>query len=279
MTAGMLVAGVSAWHLARGSDTEMFGRAIRIALPVVLVATLFTTVVGHGQAQLMTQQQPMKMAAAEALYDTTSHASLSAFAVAPFEAHPSRSSFDVRVPDLLSILATNSLGGTVEGINTLQAKYQARYGPGDYRPVIGVTYWSFRVMAGIGILLIVLTGYGMWLLWRGTLERSRWFLRLTTWAIALPILANTAGWLFTEMGRQPWVVYGVLRTAAGVSPSVTVGVASVLTSLVVFTLLYGALAVVDGVLMVRYAAAGPPSAESLEPQTDTDEPRPLAVAY
>jgi len=273
MTAGMLVAGVSAWHLARGSDTEMFGRAIRIALPVVLVATLFTTVVGHGQAQLMTQQQPMKMAAAEALYDTTSHASLSAFAVAPFEAHPSRSSFDVRVPDLLSILATNSLGGTVEGINTLQAKYQARYGPGDYRPVIGVTYWSFRVMAGIGILLIVLTGYGMWLLWRGTLERSRWFLRLTTWAIALPILANTAGWLFTEMGRQPWVVQGLLLTRNAVSPSVPAW--EVATTLIGFTLLYGVLAVVDGWLMFRYAKAVPPQT----PEDEHLETGDLAMAY
>ncbi len=273
MTAGMLVAGVSAWHLARGSDTEMFGRAIRIALPVVLVATLFTTVVGHGQAQLMTQQQPMKMAAAEALYDTTSHASLSAFAVAPFEAHPSRSSFDVRVPDLLSILATNSLGGTVEGINTLQAKYQAKYGPGDYRPVIGVTYWSFRVMAGIGILLIVLTGYGMWLLWRGTLERSRWFLRLTTWAIALPILANTAGWLFTEMGRQPWVVQGLLLTRNAVSPSVPAW--EVATTLIGFTVLYGVLAVVDGWLMFRYAKAVPPQT----PEDEHLETGDLAMAY
>src|SRR5690348_4562992 len=114
MTASALVAGIAAWHLRRGSETEVFMKAIRLALPVLLAASLFTTVVGHGQAQLMTKQQPMKMAAAEALYETTSHASLSLFAVAPFEQRPSRSSFDIRLPDLLSILATNSLGGTVE---------------------------------------------------------------------------------------------------------------------------------------------------------------------
>ncbi len=256
MTAGMLVAGVSAWHLARGSETELFGKAIRLALPIVLAASLFTSLVGHGQAQLMTRQQPMKMAAAEALYNTTSHASFSLFAVAPFSEHPGRSSFDIRIPDLLSVLATNSLGGKVDGINTLNAQDQAKYGPGDYRPVIGVTYWAFRIMTGIAVVLILICAYGMWLLWRGTLETSRRFLRLTTWAIALPIIANTAGWIFTEMGRQPWVVQGLLLTKNAVSPSVPAW--EVATSLIGFTLLYTVLGVIDGWLMFRYAKEVPP---------------------
>jgi cytochrome bd ubiquinol oxidase subunit I len=273
MTAGMLVAGVSAWHLRHGSDVEMFGRAIRIALPVVLVATFFTTIVGHGQAQLMTKQQPMKMAAAEALYTTRTSAPMSLFSVAPFQEHPTRSSIDIRIPNLLSVLATNTLDGKVEGINTLQARYQHKYGPGDYRPIIGVTYWSFRIMAGIGVALLVLAAYGMWLLFRGKLERSKRFLRLTTWAIALPILANTAGWIFTEMGRQPWVVQGLLLTRNAVSPSVPAW--EVLISLVGFTLLYGVLAVVDGWLMFKYA-------KNVPPQTPADEhveTGDLAMAY
>ena len=273
MTAGMLVAGVSAWHLRRGSDTEMFGRAIRIALPVVLVATLFTTIIGHGQAQLMTDQQPMKMAAAEALYTTRTSAPFSLFSVAPFQEHPRRSSFDIRIPNLLSVLATNTLDGKVEGINTLQKRDQARYGPGDYRPVIGVTYWSFRIMAGIGVVLLALTAYGMWLLWRGRLERSKRFLRLTTWAIALPILANTAGWIFTEMGRQPWVVQGLLLTRNAVSPSVPAW--EVATTLIGFTLLYGVLAAVDGWLMFKYAKTVPPETPADEHLETGD----LAMAY
>jgi cytochrome d ubiquinol oxidase subunit I len=273
MTAGMLVAGVSAWHLRRGSDTEMFGRAIRIALPVVLVATFFTTIVGHGQAQLMTEQQPMKMAAAEALYTTRTSAPLSLFSVAPLQEHPNRSSFDIRIPNLLSVLATNTLDGKVEGINTLQKRDQAKYGPGDYRPVIGVTYWSFRIMAGIGVVLLALTAYGMWLLWRGKLEKSRRFLRLTTWAIALPILANTAGWLFTEMGRQPWVVQGLLLTRNAVSP--TVPAWEVATTLIGFTLLYGVLAAVDGWLMFKYAKTVPPETPADEHLETGD----LAMAY
>jgi cytochrome d ubiquinol oxidase subunit I len=267
------VAGIAAWHIRRGSDVEMFGRAIRIALPVVLVATFFTTIVGHGQAQLMTKQQPMKMAAAEALYTTRTSAPMSLFSVAPFQEHPTRSSVDIRIPNLLSVLATNTLDGKVEGINTLQARYQAKYGPGDYRPIIGVTYWSFRIMAGIGVALLLLSAYGMWLLWRGKLERSHRFLRLTTWSIALPILANTAGWIFTEMGRQPWVVQGLLLTRNAVSPSVPAW--EVLISLVGFTLLYGALAVVDGFLMFKYAKTVPPQT----PEDEHVETGDLAMAY
>ena len=189
------------------------GRSRRRAAGASLVASLLTTFVGHGQAQLMTKQQPMKMAAAEALYTTRTCAPFSLFAVAPFEEHPTRSSFDVRLPNMLSVLATNSFDGKVEGINTIQARYQARYGPGDYRPVIGVTYWTFRIMTGLGFALIAIAAFGMWLVWRGRLDSSRRFLRLCTYAIALPLLANTAGWIFTEMGRQPWVVQGLLLTA------------------------------------------------------------------
>ena len=178
MTAGMIVVGVSAWHLARGSDVAMFTSAIRLALPVVFVAALFTSLIGHAQAQLMTTQQPMKMAAAEALYTTRSGAPFSLFAVAPFEHTPTRSTFDVAIPHGLSILATNSWNGKVEGINDLERAYRAKYGPGDYAPIVGVTYWTFRIMTGIGFLVAALSALGMLLLWRGTLETSRRYLRV-----------------------------------------------------------------------------------------------------
>ena len=167
MTGGMLVVGVSAWHLARGSNVEMFARSIRIALPVVFVAALFTTMIGHAQAQLMTEQQPMKMAAAEALYETQKGAPFSLFAVAPFEHKPARSTFDISIPHGLSMLSTNTWNGEVEGINDLNRAYQAKYGPGNYAPIVGVTYWTFRIMTGIGFLMVAITALGMLLLWRG----------------------------------------------------------------------------------------------------------------
>ncbi|MGN6377739.1 MAG: cytochrome ubiquinol oxidase subunit I, partial [Gaiellales bacterium] len=150
MTAGMFVLGVSAWHLRRGHETEVFRPAIRLALPVVFVAAIATTFIGHTQAQYMTRVQPMKMAAAEALYNTESGAGFSLFAVAPFEHNPGRSSVDITIPHGLSILATNSWDGEVQGVNDLNRQYQKKYGPGDYTPIIGVTYWTFRLMSGIG---------------------------------------------------------------------------------------------------------------------------------
>ena len=279
MTAGMLVIGVAAWHVLRGSDADTFRPALHIALPVVFVATVLTTLVGHTQAQLMTRQQPMKMAAAEALYTTRSSAPFSLFAVAPFEHTPSRSTFDIAIPHALSILATNTWTGKVEGINDLNAQYRARYGPGDYAPIVGLTYWTFRIMTGIGFAIAAFSALGLWLMLRGTLDRSRRYLRVAIWAIALPFLANAAGWLFTEMGRQPWVVQGLLRTSDAVSPSVSAW--EVGLTLVGFTLLYGVLAAIDGVLMFRYARhEAPPTPEPGDDHAHSDEAaRDLAMTY
>jgi cytochrome d ubiquinol oxidase subunit I len=277
MTAGMIVVGVSAWHLARGSDVAMFTSAIRLALPVVFVAALFTSLIGHAQAQLMTTQQPMKMAAAEALYTTRSGAPFSLFAVAPFEHTPTRSTFDITIPHGLSILATNTWNGKVEGINDLERAYRAKYGPGDYAPIVGVTYWTFRIMTGIGFLVAALSALGMLLLWRGTLETSRRYLRVLTYAIALPILANASGWIFTEMGRQPWVVQGLLKTSDAVSPSVSAW--EVGLTLAGFTLLYGLLAAADGWLMFRYAKSVPPDAPSSGDGSTPEAARDLSMAY
>jgi cytochrome bd ubiquinol oxidase subunit I len=277
MTAGAIVVGVAAWHLLRGSDVEMFSRAIRIGIPTVLVASIFSTLVGHGQAQLMTRVQPMKMAAAEALYQTKSGAPFSLFAVAPLEKRPTRSSFDIEIPHGLSILATNSWDGTVQGVNNLNAEYQKKYGPGNYAPIIGVTYWTFRIMTGIGFLLIALSALGMWLIWKGRIEKSKRFLRYAPWAIALPVLANIAGWIFTEMGRQPWVVQGLLKTSDAVSPNVSAW--DVGLTLLGFTALYGVLAAVDGWLMFRFARGAPAGAPTLAGTVSPEAARELAMSY
>jgi cytochrome d ubiquinol oxidase subunit I len=153
------------------------------------------------------------------------------------------------------MLATGTPTGTVEGIEDIQREYEQRYGPGDYRPYVPVTYWSFRLMIGLGMASVLLGVVGLWLTRRGRTPRGRWFWRLSAWSVALPLAANSFGWIFTEMGRQPWTVFGVFRTADSVSPGV--GIGSVATSLAVFTALYGALAVVELFLMVRYARSNP----------------------
>ncbi len=256
LTGSMLVLGVAAWHLRRNAGDALFGVVTRIALWTTLVAATATLLLGHTQGQLMTKQQPMKMAAAEALYETKSGAPFSLFDIGPWQAHPSKSLVSIAVPHGLSILADNSWNGKVQGINDIEAAYVARYGPGDYRPIVGVDYWSFRVMTGLGFLALLIAAAGLWLARvPGRLERSKRFLRISVWAIAVPLAANLAGWIFTEMGRQPWVVQGLLLTKNAVSP--TVGPWSVGLSLAGFTALYGVLAVVEGLLMIRAAKAGP----------------------
>ena len=274
VTAGMFVLAISAWHLARGQHTEVFRPSLRIAVVTVLIASIGVVFTGDLQARLMTQQQPMKMAAAEALYDTTAPASFSLFTIGSLDG--SQEIWSVRVPGVLSFMATGSFDGKVEGINQIQAQEAATSGPGDYTPLIPMTFWTFRLMIGFGMLAGLISLVGLWLTRRrATRQVPRWFYRVAFAGLFLPFAANSVGWIFTEMGRQPWSVYGVLRTADGVSPSVSAGM--VLTSLIVFTLLYGVLAVVDGVLMIRYAKAGPPPPTPVDPVTD--EPRPLAVAY
>jgi cytochrome bd ubiquinol oxidase subunit I len=225
------------------------------------------------------------MAAAEALYDTSGPASFSLLTFGTLDG--SKEVWSLRVPGLLSFLATGSFGGQVEGINNLQDQYQAQYGPGDYSPDIPVTYWGFRLMIGLGLLAALIAVVGLWLTRRrqatagSTVEDGRvlrWFWRIAPWSIGLALLANSAGWIFTEMGRQPWTVFGVLKTASSVSPSVSAG--SVLTSLIVFTLLYGVLAVVEVGLILRYAKAGPPPAEAeVTEASDEDTQAPLTFAY
>ena len=164
--------------------------------------------------------------------------------------------FEKAIPHALSVLADNSWNGTVEGINDIQQQYVQKYGPGDYKPIVGVTYWGFRIMAGLGFLAVLIAIAGLWLArLAGRLERSRRFLRLAVFAVAVPLVANLAGWLFTEMGRQPWIVQGLLLTKNAVSP--TVGAWSVGLTLAGFTALYGILAAIEATLMIGAAQAGP----------------------
>ena len=271
MTAAALLITVSAYHLRRDRENaDPVHRGVaRLGIGVLIVSAIGATAVGHVQGQIMTDQQPMKMAAAEALWNTTSGASFSLFAYADVE--QGHNKVDLSIPDGLSILATNRPSGTVQGINDLQKAETAKYGKGSYVPVVWLAYWMFRLMMGLGILAALLAIF-LAIQWRrGKLTTSPRLLRIATWTVALPLAANSAGWLFTETARQPWLVYGLLKTKSGVSTNVGSGM--VLTTLILFTLLYGVLGVICFRLVRRIARAGPelPSA----PPTDvapSDEP-------
>ena len=261
-TAGFFVAGISAWHLLRKSDQiEVFIRSFRIGILYATIGVLFSMLVGHSQAQYMTRIQPMKMAAAEALWETEDPAAMSLFTIGNEKER--RDVFAVKVPGLLSFMAYNRFSGEVRGINDLQREYQLTYGPGDYVPPVAISYWTFRIMVGAGMAMFVLAAFGLWKAAKKGVPDNAWYLKLMFWAIALPYLANSAGWIFTEVGRQPWIVFGLQKTADAVSPSVSVF--EVLFSLIAFTLVYGVLMVADVVLLKKYAAAGVPDDDAPEP--------------
>ena len=294
MTGGAVMAGVSMWYLVRNRHTEVFRPTLKLGSWWVLAGGIGTVITGDLQARIMTATQPMKMAAAEALYNTKSGAGFSVFTIGSLDG--SKEIFSIRIPNLLSFMATGSFNGEVEGINNLQKEYIAKWGAGEYAPNIPVTYWSFRLMIGFGALAALWALWALWSTRKGATPTSKWLMRGAVLAIACPFLANSFAWIFTEMGRQPWAVFGLLKVKDSYSPSVTAGMA--LTGLIVFTLVYGALAVVDFKLMVKYAKIGPPSEEealaSLEPKPlipgmddddddldddDEDAERPMSFAY
>jgi cytochrome d ubiquinol oxidase subunit I len=258
MSAAAILLSVSAFHLRRDREAAdpVHRKVAAMSIGVLLAAVVGVSLVGHVQGQIMTDQQPMKMAAAEALWDTKNNAPFSLFAYG--DVSNGRNKINITIPDGLSILAKNRPGATVEGINDVQAAEVAKYGPGSYVPVVWMAYWMFRLMIGFGVLA-GLIALGVLVQWRrGKLTTSPRMLRVATWTVALPLLANATGWLFTETARQPWLVYGLLRTRDGVSTNVSTGFVAL--TLILFTALYGVLGVICFRMVRRIARAGPDTA-------------------
>lgn len=265
-TGAFFVLGISAFHLVRGSDPVFFRRSFQIASIFGILAIFLVILVGHSQGQRMMETQPMKMAAAEALWETENPASFSLFTIG--NESELRDVWSIRLPYMLSVLAYNQPSGEVKGIRNLQAEYEQMYGPGSYVPSVITMYWSFRIMVGLGFLMMLLALVALYPTLRNRPVTSLKVLKFFPLAIALPYLANSSGWIFTEMGRQPWVVYGFMKTADAFSPNLTPGM--VLTTLVVFTLVYALLIVADVYLLQKYARAGIDSHGTRQPALDPE---------
>jgi cytochrome d ubiquinol oxidase subunit I len=272
VTGATVMLAVSAWQLRHGSDREVFTRSARLALVVLVPAILFTMLVGDELGVIEAKYQPMKIAAAEAQWSTCQPCSFSLFQIGGGNNDQTPTQI-IEVPHLLSLLATNHWDGKVVGLNPLQSQYSQQFGPGYYVPNVFIQYWSMRVMAYVGVLVLLIGLYGLWLLRREKLATSRRFLWVAIWAAVLPFLMNTAGWLLTESGRQPWIVQGIMLTKNGISSSVSS--TSIVISLVIFVLLYGVLATVDLMLMLKYSRQQLPPARA---EADADAPVP-AVQY
>ena len=250
VTGCLVMLAVSAWYLRKGEHVESFHRTAKVSLIVLIPTIVIQLSVGNQLGEVEAHYQPMKIAAAEAQWTNCKPCSFSLIQVGG-GANDKTPTQIIEIPHLLSVLATGTWSGAVTGLNELQAQYQKKYGPGNYIPDVFIQYWSIRVMAGLGTLVMLLGLWGGWLLYRGRLRRSRLFLWLSIWAVVTPFLMNTAGWLLTESGRQPWVVQGLLKTVNANSPAVSS--ADIWISLIAFVLVYIALGAADVVLMLRYS--------------------------
>ncbi|SDK80814.1 cytochrome ubiquinol oxidase subunit I [Streptomyces indicus] len=307
MVGGAFMAGIAAYHLMRKKHIETMKTSLRLGLVTLAISGVLSAVSGDHLGKIMFEQQPMKMAAAEALWDGEESAPFSIFAYGDVD--EGHNKVAIEIPGLLSFLAHNNFDEYVPGINDLNEQMQEKYGPGDYRPNIPVAYWGFRWMIGFGMASLGIGLLGLWLtrkkfllpqhlrvgedevphlvVWKKPLgaKWGKWYWLLLLWTMLFPLIANSWGWIFTEMGRQPWVVFGVMKTSAAVSPNVSQG--EVIASMSIYTLLYAALAVIEVKLIAKYAKAGPPelTEDDLNPPTKIggnskdDSDRPMAFSY
>jgi cytochrome d ubiquinol oxidase subunit I len=253
LTAGAVVVfAVACWNVVRRRNVELFRRAAKVALIVLVPVSAFNLWFGSNFGIVTTEFQPMKIASTEAQWDTCQPCAFSIFQIGGFTESDQTPSFSIQIPRLLSFLATGSFSGEVQGISPLQQQYERQYERGDdYIPPVRAVYWSMRVMAYLGTLVFMVAALGAFLYWRGRLERTRWFLWTAVATVPLPFLAALAGWVLTEVGRQPWIVQGLLQTSEANSQNVSETM--LVTSLVVIGVLYAALLVLDVWLMRRYA--------------------------
>jgi cytochrome bd ubiquinol oxidase subunit I len=271
-TGAVVMLAVSAWQLRHGGDREVFTKSARLGLIVLVPAILFTLLIGDELGVVEGRYQPMKIAAAEAQWTTCQPCSFSLFQIGGGNNDQTPTQI-IEVPHLLSLLATNSWNGKVVGLNPLQQQYSKQFGSGYYVPNVFIQYWSMRAMAYLGVVILLIALWGLWLIRLKKLATSRVFLWVAVWGAVLPFVLNTAGWLLTESGRQPWIVQGIMLTKNGISP--TVSTPWLWISIIAFVTLYGTLGTVDFLLMLKYSRKElpPPRAEA-----DVDTPVP-AVQY
>jgi len=252
------VLGLSAWFLLKKRHVEFAQRSIRVGLVAGVVASALQWPLGHYHAVQVAETQPVKLAAFEGIWETTDRAPLLIFGI-PNVAEQ-RTDFKVAWPNMLSIGVGGSADTVVQGLEDF---------PEDEWPPIMVPFGSFHVMVGFGVYFVCFTGVGLLLLWRKRLVDNRWFLKLAVLSIPLPIIANELGWIAAEVGRQPWVVQGLLRTEDAASKMVPAG--QILATIVGFSLVYAALFAVWIFLLARKMRRGPEEPGATTSDTQTGE--------
>jgi cytochrome bd ubiquinol oxidase subunit I len=233
------IMGLSAIQMLRGRKDEMFKKSFRLAATFGIITSVMVIVAGDFSGVMVAKNQPSKLAAMEAQWETTTGADFALLALPGQQGNVIEA---LKLPKMTSVLAYHDPNATIKGLND--------FAPQDRPPVL-VTFLSFRLMVGLGFLFVVIALIAAWLSWRNRLEKNRWFLVVAVVSIALPYIASELGWVLAEIGRQPWIVYGLLRTSDAVSKNLTAG--DVLGSLIAFLVVYSTLAVADVFLLTKYA--------------------------
>ncbi len=273
VTGAVMMLGVAGYQIRKGN--KQFLTAAKTSLVVLFPSIILAMGVGSELGVIEATYQPMKIAAAEAQWETCQPCSFSLFQIGGGNDDQDPKQI-IEVPYLLSILATNSPDGQVVGLNELQAQYEQEYGPGYYVPNVFVQYWSMRLMAYTASAVALLGALGLFLWWRKKLEGARWFWGLAIIGIFTPYVMNTAGWMLTENGRQPWIVQGLMKTESAASPSVTA--LEIWISIIVFALVYIILGVIWASLMFRAARKPLPEDEPTAPDDKSRDDVP-ALTY
>jgi cytochrome d ubiquinol oxidase subunit I len=258
-TVGFLVLGFSAWHLLRkdGTAIEFFKQSFRWGAVFAMIGALAVGLLGDLHGKFLGKTQPMKIAAAEALWTTQDPADF--VLVASINEEKTENRNEIRIPNALSFLLYGTFTGEVQGLNDLQQDAVQLYGPGNYLPPVTISFWSFRIMVGAGLLMVLLALLALIKPRLKILDKSRLFLKVLLPSMALPYIASTFGWILTESARQPWIVYGLQKVQDAVSPNLTSG--TVLFSLLLFIVLLGGLVAVTGWLIFRSGTSDPQAAK------------------
>lgn len=252
-TGGFFVLGISAYHILKNNKEEWVKSSLKLGIIVSIIASISVAFLGDLQGKYLVKHLPMKMAAAEALWDSKDPAPLGIVAI--IDEKKQRNSFEISIPRLLSFMSFNKFSGEVEGLKNIQKDYEQQYGSGNYIPPVTISFYTFRMMVGAGVLMILASMAALYFNTKKKLLHKKLFLKFLVFTLVLPFIANSTGWILTEVSRTPWIVFGLLKLDQAVSP--TVSKTYVFISLIVFALLYSILIVIDIGLMAKFAKKGP----------------------
>lgn len=258
LTGAFVVLSISAYYVLKGRHIALAEKAFRVALLYGFISAVAIGASGHSQARLLHTTQPAKLAAFEGHFETgDSGAPLTVFGIPDAEAKTTR--FAIKIPNLLSFLVHDDLNTPVTGLDAIPEE--------DWPPLV-VPFLTYRIMVGLGVFMLALTALGLWMNWRGTLVKRRWMMWTFVVSVFAPYIANQTGWVSAEVGRQPWVVYGLLRTKDAVSPAVS-GVET-LISIIMFGIIYVLLGAVWVFVMNSKIQHGPDSSKSQQAPHDEE---------